>query len=193
MLEQDIVPLFYRQARDGLPREWIARVKRSMKELAPQFNTQRMVQQYTEEFYLPRFRASQAMIASGCAGTAAYVAWRQRLDQVWHEVAILNVDIRDGDVEIGSSTTIHACVQLGKLCPRDVLVQLYFGELDSAGNIRDGGAVDMRLESANGDAAYTYAADHVYLKTGHVGFSVRVLPYHEYLHSAFVPHKIVWA
>ena len=61
LLEQDIVPLFYRQARDGLPREWIRRVKRSMRELAPAFNTHRMVQQYTDEFYLPRFLVSQAM------------------------------------------------------------------------------------------------------------------------------------
>jgi len=65
--------------------------------------------------------------------------------------------------------------------------------LDSAGAIREGNAVDMRLESENGGGAYTYAADHVYLKTGHVGFSVRVLPYHEYLHSSIVPDKIVWA
>ena len=193
LLEQDIVPLFYRQARDGLPREWIRRVKRSMQALAPRFNTHRMVQQYTEEFYMPRFIASQAMRCSNFAGTAAFVEWRRHLDSVWHEVAVLDVDIRDGDVEIGSSTTIHARVALGQLCARDVLVQLYYGMLDSAGAIREGNAVDMRLERENGGGAFTYAADHVYLKTGHVGFSVRVLPYHEYLHSSIVPDKIVWA
>jgi len=151
------------------------------------------VQQYTEEFYMPRFKVSQAMRRSNFAGTAAFVEWRRHLDCAWREVAVLDVDIRDGDVEIGSSTTIHARVSLGQLCARDVRVQLYYGMLDSAGAIREGNAVDMRLESENGGGAYTYAADHVYLKTGHVGFSVRVLPYHEYLHSSIVPDKIVWA
>lgn len=193
LLEQDIVPLYYRQARDGLPREWIGRVKRSMKALAPRFNTHRMVQQYTEEFYMPRFRVIEAMSRAGFAGAAAFVDWQRHLEQVWHEIAILDVDIRDGDVEIGSSTTIHARLALGQLCPCDVKVQLYFGMLDAGGNIRDGDAVDMRIESENGDGAYTYAADHIFLKTGHVGFSVRVLPYHEYLHSSIVPRKIVWA
>ena len=193
LLEQDIVPLFYRQARDGLPREWIRRVKRSMRELAPQFNTHRMVQQYTEEFYMPRFEVNQAMSSANFECTAAFVDWQRHLDQAWRDVAILNVDIRDGDVEIGSSTTVHARVALGQLCPRDVTVQLYFGMLDSAGNIRQGEAVDMRIENENGNGAYTYSADHIYLKTGHVGFSVRVLPYHAYLHSSIVPHKIVWA
>ena len=193
LLEQDVVPHFYRQARDGLPREWIRCVKRSMNELAPRFNTHRMVQEYTEAFYMPRFQVSQAMRSSNFAGTGAFVEWRRHLDRVWHEITVLDVDIRDGDVEIGSATTIHARVALGQLCPRDVRVQLYFGMLDSAGNIRDGESVNMRIEGGNGNGAYTYAADHVYLMTGHVGFSVRVLPYHEYLHSSIVPNKIVWA
>ena len=193
LLEQDIVPLFYRQARDGLPREWIRRVKRSMRELAPRFNTHRMVQQYTEEFYMPRFQVSQAMSSANFECTAAFVDWQRHLDRAWHEVSVIDVDIRDGDVEIGSCTTIHARVALGQLHPCDVRVQLYFGTLDSAGNIRDGEAVDMRKESENGRGGYIYSADHVYLKTGHVGFSVRILPHHEFMHTSIVPHKIVWA
>ena len=193
LLEQDIIPLFYRQARDGLPREWIRRVKRSMRELAPAFNTHRMVQQYTDEFYLPRFLVSQAMKRSNFEGTSAFVDWRRHLDQVWDEVEVQDVDIRDGDVEIGSRTEIHARVVLGQLSPRDVKVQLYFGALDSLGNFREGESVDMRIQSENGSGEYTFAAEHVYLKTGHVGFSVRILPYHEYLHTSIVPNKIVWA
>ncbi|MCY3978282.1 MAG: alpha-glucan family phosphorylase [Chloroflexi bacterium] len=193
LLEQDIVPLFYRQARDGLPREWIRRVKRSMRELAPRFNTHRMVQQYSEEFYVPRFQVSEAMRSANFECAAAFVDWQRHLEQSWRDVSVIDVDIRDGDVEIGSRTTIHARVALGQLNPCDVRVQLYFGTLDSAGNIRQGEAVDMRKESGNGSGAYTYSADHTYLKTGHVGFSVRILPHHEYMHTSIVPHKIVWA
>ena len=71
LLEKDIVPLFYGQARDGLPREWIRRVKCSMTALAPFFNTHRMVQEYADEFYLPRYLVSQAMSEGNFAGTAA--------------------------------------------------------------------------------------------------------------------------
>ena len=193
LLEQDIVPLFYRQSRDGLPREWIRRVKRSMARLAPSYNTHRMVQQYTDEFYLPRFHASQAMRDGHFSGAVDFVNWLQHLDRVWHEVSVLDVDIRDGDVEIGSHTEIHACVALGQLQPADVTVQLYYGMLDSAGNIRDGQSVNMRLGGENGNGAYTFTAEHVYQTTGHVGFSVRVLPFHSYLHTSFMPRKIVWA
>ncbi len=193
LLEQDIIPLFYGKSRDGLPRAWIRRVKLSMLRLAPFFNTQRMVQQYTDEFYLPRFEVSQAMSCSNFEGTANFVNWREHLDRTWHEVTVLDVDIRDGDVQIGSRTDIQARVRLGELKPEDVKVQLYFGMLDTAGNICDGQSVDMRIKSENGNGVHTFCANHVYLTTGRVGFSVRVMPYHKYMHTSFVPQKIVWA
>ncbi len=193
LLEQDIVTLFYRQSRDGLPREWIRRVKISMKELAPRFNTHRMVQQYTDEFYMPRFHVSQSMSRERYAGALRYVDWRRHLDEAWGDVSVMEVDLRDGDVEIGSRAQIQARVVLGRLRPCDVKVQLYYGILDSAGAIRNGESVDMRLQRENGEGICDFSAEHTFLQTGHVGFSVRVLPYHEYMHTSIVPQKIVWA
>ena len=94
---------------------------------------------------------------------------------------------------MGSRTDIHARVILGRLRPQDVNVQLYYGMLDSAGNIRDGQSVDMYVQSENGEGIHTFTAEHVFQLTGNVGFSVRILPFHEVLHTSFVPHKIVWA
>ena len=193
LLEQDIVPLFYQQARDGLPREWIRRVKRSMEDLAPKFNTHRMVQQYTEEFYMPRFRIIEEMSQNGFAGAAAFSDWQAHLNRAWPDVSVLNVDIASGDVEIGSHTQVRSTVRLGSLKPSDVKVQLYFGMLDTIGNIREGQSVDMQITADNGDGLFTFTTEHVYATTGNVGFSVRVLPYHDYLHTSFVPQKIVWA
>ena len=193
LLEQDIVPLFYQRARDGLPREWIRRVKRSMAELAPRFNTHRMVQRYAEELYMPRFRVFQAMSQQDFAGARAFADWRDHLQRAWSDVSVLKVDIASGDVEIGSRARVGACVRLGSLRPCDVKVQLYYGMLDAIGRIREGKAVDMQVTWHEGDGVYVFRAEHVYETTGNVGFSVRVLPDHDYLHTSFVPHKIIWA
>ncbi len=53
ILEKQIVPLFYKRTVDNIPREWIARMKNCMRKLAPVFNTNRMVREYTEKFYIP--------------------------------------------------------------------------------------------------------------------------------------------
>jgi len=52
-LAGEIVPCFYDRDADGLPREWIARMKRAMSLLIPRFSASRMVRQYTERLYFP--------------------------------------------------------------------------------------------------------------------------------------------
>ncbi len=193
ILEQDIIPLFYNQTRDGLPREWISRVKRSMTELAPFFTTYRMVQQYTNEFYMPRYQVAQEMVKPNFDKANAFTKWQQHLNNVWNQVHIINVDVEEGDVAVGSKTEITAKVNLGSLIPDDVKVQLYYGVLDTSGNIMDGESIDMDLSSDNGNSEFIFTTKHTYTVTGNVGFSVRVMPYHKYLHTTFLPHKIIWA
>ncbi|HET6854944.1 MAG TPA: alpha-glucan family phosphorylase [Pyrinomonadaceae bacterium] len=50
-LEQDVVPLFYNRDDDGLPRNWIAMMKRAIQTLAPKYNSDRMVEDYARKIY----------------------------------------------------------------------------------------------------------------------------------------------
>ncbi len=53
-LEKEIIPLYYlERSSDGLPGEWIARMKESIRTLAPQFSMRRMVKEYVDRLYLP--------------------------------------------------------------------------------------------------------------------------------------------
>ena len=53
LLETEVIPLFYQRDAEGLPGGWIARMKETIAQLVPQYNTHRMVREYTERFYLP--------------------------------------------------------------------------------------------------------------------------------------------
>ncbi len=53
LLEHDVVPCFYDRDANGLPGEWLARMKSSISCIVPYYNTHRMVREYTERFYLP--------------------------------------------------------------------------------------------------------------------------------------------
>jgi starch phosphorylase len=52
VLTQDVIPLFYQRDAQGIPRQWIQRIRRAMVTLVPQFTTARMVREYTEKYYL---------------------------------------------------------------------------------------------------------------------------------------------
>jgi starch phosphorylase len=57
-LENEIIPLYYsNRSLDNIPTGWIARVKESIRTLAPQFSTRRMVKEYLNEMYLDCLRA----------------------------------------------------------------------------------------------------------------------------------------
>ncbi|HAE85929.1 MAG TPA: alpha-glucan phosphorylase [Anaerolineaceae bacterium] len=59
-LENEIVPLYYTmRSADGLPGDWIERMKESIKTLTPRFSTTRMVKQYMNELYLPAIQSME--------------------------------------------------------------------------------------------------------------------------------------
>jgi starch phosphorylase len=50
-LELEVVPLFYSRDDGGLPRNWIAMMKRAIQTLAPKYNSDRMVEEYARKIY----------------------------------------------------------------------------------------------------------------------------------------------
>jgi starch phosphorylase len=53
VLRDEVVPLYYDRDRDGLPRGWIKRMKRTIRTLGWRFNADRMVMDYTLKCYVP--------------------------------------------------------------------------------------------------------------------------------------------
>ncbi|HUA18751.1 MAG TPA: alpha-glucan family phosphorylase [Bryobacteraceae bacterium] len=53
VLREEVIPLYYQRDRDGLPRGWIKRMKRTIRTLGWRFNANRMVTDYTLKCYVP--------------------------------------------------------------------------------------------------------------------------------------------
>ncbi len=53
VLVDEVIPLYYQRDRDGLPRGWIKRMKRTIRTLGWRFNADRMVMDYTLGCYIP--------------------------------------------------------------------------------------------------------------------------------------------
>lgn len=53
VLREEVIPLYYQRDRDGLPRGWIQRMKRTIRTLGWRFNADRMVMDYTLKCYVP--------------------------------------------------------------------------------------------------------------------------------------------
>ena len=54
VLTEQVIPTFYNRDEGGIPRGWIGMIRRAMVTLVPQYNTWRMVQEYTKKYYLAK-------------------------------------------------------------------------------------------------------------------------------------------
>jgi starch phosphorylase len=66
VLRDELIPLYYSRDRDGLPRGWIKRMKRTIRTLGWRFNADRMVMDYTLKCYVPAAGGTSSEIRQPC-------------------------------------------------------------------------------------------------------------------------------
>src|SRR5205085_3426694 len=96
LLEREIAPMFYARGSDGLPRQWIRRMKRSLMTLLPVFNTNRMVEEYAERCYLPSHRRHAKLTGEHLKAAGELAAWRRRVAHEWNQVRVEGVEAPTG-------------------------------------------------------------------------------------------------
>ncbi|HJZ59417.1 MAG TPA: alpha-glucan family phosphorylase, partial [Gemmataceae bacterium] len=192
LIEQDIVPMFYRRGSDGLPREWIRRMKRSIMTLVPVFNTNRMVEEYTERCYIPSHRRAARLSAEHLRAARELAAWRRRIAGEWNQVRIESVDAPTGELQVGADFPVKVRVNLGPIAPEDVEVQLCHGVLDAMGEIADPRATPLRAEPSRNGPVVLFSGTVPCRSSGQFGFTVRVLPKHPNLPHSFEPGLVTW-
>jgi starch phosphorylase len=193
LLEDELVPLFYERDEGGLPRGWIARMKRSIATVGPFFNTGRMVEEYTARLYDPAARRFAAMTEGGLAKARALCEWKSRVAAAWPAVRIESVSnsaprpIRSGQ-EVGMSADVH----LGALAPGDVVVEAYHGRLHGDQAIREGAALALRSTGELGGGRYRFEGTIPARESGEHAFAVRVVPHSEALPNPFATRLLAW-
>jgi len=58
LLEEQVIPLYYNQSFDGVPYEWVAMMKESIRSIAAPFSARRMVKDYVRQYYIPALAAA---------------------------------------------------------------------------------------------------------------------------------------
>ncbi len=194
LLEKSVIPLFYERSHDGLPRNWIAKMKSSMREIGPVFNTHRMVEEYARSLYIPAAQRYLTLNNEQQQGAKGLASWLERVRQHWAEVRITaaHSDSQDG-LPVGTQVNIQALVSLGELQPEDVLVQVYYGLISAQGDIVDYSIAEMTTGGRDPNGQYIYSAPISSRRSGLHGYSLRILPKHALLDNPHVPGLVVWS
>ncbi len=188
ILEKEIIPLYYQRGADGLPRKWIEKMKASMATLCARFNTNRMVHEYTERFYLPALRRQRMLKNNNFQTVKELMQWFEKIKENWHQVRVKNCDsLVSGPIPVGTDLQVEAVIHLGNLSPKDVSVKLVNTPADGDKQPIVKEKVEMKWSEDLGDGDHRYIGKWQVKNTGRFGYTVLIVPYHR---DAVLPNEL---
>ncbi len=182
LLEEQVVPEFYNRDEHGIPSQWVQRMRASMSRLTPQFSTNRMVQEYVEQLYLPAARDYSQRSEQDGSLAQSLMQWQQSLQHHWYELRWGNLNVQPAEQGWHFSVQVY----LGEIAPDSVQVQLYTDGENAQLEVMK--PMEVIPGSLNG---YCYQAE-VKTDRPHAEFTPRIVPFHS---SAKVPteaNMILW-
>jgi glycogen phosphorylase len=177
LLENEIVPMFY-ERKEQTPREWMRRVKQSLRYISPNFDCRRMVREYMSELYDPAHLLHVRSRQDDFAAIREKARWNGRIREVWDRVRFVEAGPGPaGAVVNGRPVPVRACVELAGLAPDDVRVEAVIGRVDSNGHLEETEVLVLPPVERHGTVA-VFGRDMTPERTGRLGYALRVSPNH---------------
>jgi glycogen phosphorylase len=132
LLENEIIPLFYKRNEQNIPVEWIWRMRQSMAQLTFQYSSVRSLQEYTEKYYLPAASLYKKRMTSKAEEGKKIEDWKTFVNEHWK-----GIYYGDPVVEtIEGNYKYSASVFLNGINPNDVSVELYANAINGTAPVR---------------------------------------------------------
>ncbi len=178
LLENEIVPMYYEDREEGVPLEWMRRVRQSLMNLCPRFNSQRMLEEYMRQLYEPAHSAYTEVSRQEFEQARQRAQWNAQVIRVWERVRFVEVGPGpDGSVVSGRPVPMRAAVDLAGLTPADVRVEAVVGRVGINGQLEETEVMTLPAVEQEG-SVFIFAKEFVPLQTGRLGYSLRVSPNH---------------
>lgn len=197
ILEKQIIPTFFDRNEKGVPEKWVEIMKESIKSNTSLFSTHRMVQDYTNKYYIPLMDRVEKQTLNNFKLASELSNWKKHIEKEWPQVDIIPdkqiTQLNNKNFISGESIPIYASVRLGNIEPSSVKVQIYYGDVGNDNTIENPHIVDMQLEEKISDNTYRYTTNITLFEGGEYGYTFRVIPNHPDLLNRFDLPLIRWA
>jgi glycogen phosphorylase len=193
ILKHEIVPLYYDQDGEGVPKRWIDRVRRSLITIGPVYNTSRMVADYATDFYRRAAEKGRMFADSGWSKSRELALWKDKVRIAWPKVRANGVTWNGSTrttVNVGDTVPVSAQIFLGDLKSEEVAVEAYLKAIEPGGVSK---VVRLEPEGGTKDGWQKYVGRVSVEDSGNFEFNVRVRPSHPSLTQAHELRLITWA
>lgn len=194
LLEHAVLPLYHDFNNAGLPGNWIAMSKRSLKSLTAMYSSNRMVRDYLEDAYRPAAARRDELARNNWQLCNEVAAWRKdlpvRFGTVKMEEIILNG--ADGNIMLcGEPVSVRLRLNPGEMKPEEIQAQLVIGRTFANGNFLDQPDV-LRLEPRSNGNGIVYSATYIPRRNGAYRYGIRIMPVHKGLNTPLETGLVLW-
>lgn len=175
LLQREVLPTYYRRNESGFSDEWVGISKRSMISSIPHFNTDRMVSEYTERFYVPASEHGRLMAANDFKHAREMAAWKAKVRKAWGKVSLSMIDSagNEFDTTFGKELKMSVKVNLDGLSAEDIKVEVMLLR-----PTRDGGFKPYRMVVMEHSKDGIYSVNLMPDDSGDFAYHVRAYPTH---------------
>jgi starch phosphorylase len=193
LLQDHVVPTYYRRGEMGYSAEWIRMAKQSIASILPRFSSTRMVNEYLAKFYLPATRQGRRYAESDFEPARRLALWKQRVREVWPKVTMKRLDQPQKRITFGDGLRLEVGVVLGGLGPDDVALELLLAK--QSGQHGEGHPKAHRFEfegRATEQGEQRFVLELKPEMCGKLDYRIRLYPRHELLTHPFELGMMRW-
>ena len=193
LLQDHVIPTYYRRGEMGYSPEWIRMAKHSVASILPRFSSNRMVNEYLAKFYLPATRQGRRYAESDFEPARRLALWKQRVREIWPKVTMRRLDAPQKRLSFGDGLRLEVGILLAGLKPEDMALEMLI--VKQARHEEDRHPKSYRFES---EGRLTEQGEHRFVvelspeSCGKLEYRIRLYPHHELLTHPFELGMMRW-
>lgn len=186
IIEGEIAPLYYDKNAKGISPLWIETIKNCVANVACNFTTNRMMEDYIRQYYLPLAKRSSKLVAKEYAVAKEIAEWKKKMRREWPMIEVLsssNVGNMSGALLLNNEYKAEMTLSVGEADPQDIGIEVVLAQPNKKGKLSIKDIFEYKLKESK-DGVATYKCKIVPDKTGAYQIAVRMFAKNKQL-----PHR----
>ena len=186
IIEGEIAPMYYDKNEKGISSPWIETIKNCVADVACNFTTNRMMEDYLRKYYLPLAKRTSKVVAKDYALAKEIAEWKKNMRREWPMIEVLsssNVDNLSGALLLNNEYNAEITLSVGSINPQDLGIELVLAEPNKKGKLCIKEIFEYKVKESK-DGVATYKCKIVPDKTGAYQVALRMYAKHKQL-----PHR----
>ena len=163
--------------KTNLSERWISYIKNTIAQVACNFTTNRMLTDYCNQYYEPQARRFNELLADNAKAAREIAQWKEFVRSEWNNIRTISYTQPDASYVLSPNNPLKSEVvlDLGRLKPEDIGVEIIFSFSDSRGRTHIQNVVELQMTHFENGIA-TYSADVLPERTGMYQVGLRYFP-----------------